>query len=179
MKRRQRKLQGQRMKNLYTCFTIREIIFAILVHARRIKLFLNKLIKQGDKVAEMYRLALETEDENIKAKENRYYADKQYNKKRELIDQLINLCKENNIIYGIQDSDVKDVNYIIYFDLPDCEQISFHNSFENTEDIPEYKNEWDSIPCSTLPKIKQAILKHYPEEINDLVEKYKKKEIKI
>ena len=142
---------------------------------RRIKLFLNKLIEQGDKVAEMYRLALETEDENIKAKENRYYADKHYNKKRELINSLINLCKENDVIYGIQDSDVKDTNCIIYFDLPDCDQISFHNSFENMEDIPKYKNEWDGIPCSTLPKIEQAILKHYPEKIKDLIEKYNNK----
>lgn len=143
---------------------------------RRIKLFLNKLVKQGDKVAEMYRIALETEDENIKAKDNWYYADAHYNRKRELINRLIDLCEENNVEYGIQDSDVRDTSHVIYFELPNCKQISFHNSFDEADDLPIYTKEWDGIKNSTLPKIEQAILEHYPEEIKKLIEKYEKKD---
>lgn len=145
---------------------------------RRIKLFLNKKIKEGDKVAEMYRLALETEDENIKAKDNWYYADAHYNRKRELIDKLVAVCSENDVVYGVQKSDVRDTTHIIYFELPDCEQISFHNSFDKVEKLPIYNKEWDKKRNSTLPKIEHAILAHYPDEIVALIEKYQKKDAK-
>lgn len=143
------------------------------IGTRKTKLFLNRKVKQGDKVAEMLRTALETEDENIKAKDNWYYAEAHYNRKKELIDKLITLCNDNKVVYGIQVANNRDTDYIIYFELPHCEQISFHNNFKTVEDLPLYEKEWDGKKNSTLPKIEQAILSCYGEEINDYYNKKK------
>lgn len=147
---------------------------------RGIKLLLNKLAKNGDKVAEMYRTALEAEDENIKAKDNWFYADAHYKKKRELIAHLISLCKECDVMFGIQDSDIQDTSHIIYFELPECEQISFHNTFDKEElkSIPEYNKEWDGLKNSTLPKLEQGILNCYATEIKEKIDQQKKKATK-
>ena len=130
---------------------------------RKVKCFLNSMIRKGDKVAELYRIALEIEDENIKAKDNLYYSQAHYNKKEELVYKLIELCDTENIVYGIQISDVRDTNKIIYFELPDCEQISWHcNMKENiVNKCPLYKKKWDGKINSTLNKLENAIINKY------------------
>lgn len=138
------------------------------VGTRKIKCMLNSLLKKGDKIAELYRTALEIEDENIKAKDNAYYAETHYYKKEQLIYKLIDLCNKENIVYGIQTSDVRDTNKIIYFELPNCEQISWHcNMKENiVNKCSQYDKDWDRKVNSTLDKLERSILDTYGEIIN-------------
>lgn len=137
------------------------------IGTRKTKLFLNKLIKQGNQIAAALRKALECEDVNICAKKygRSEWRDRNYNKKKVLINELIEICKANNYVYGIQDTDNYSTNYIVYFELPNCEQISFHNNFalEDVCDLPHYDKEWDGKRNSTLPKLEQAITKSFPE----------------
>ena len=139
------------------------------VGTRKLKLFLNKLIKEGDTVAEIFRTALEIEDENIVAKQNRYYADKHYAKKEELIGKLVDLCLKENVLFGIQNVDGRETNHIMYFELPHCQQISFHCTLDqNTiEKCPLYEKEWDKQVNTTLPKLERAINEIYGETIKE------------
>lgn len=137
------------------------------VGTRKVKLYLNKLIKEGDKKAEMYRKALEIEDANIMAKRYFYYADTHYETKKKLINELIDLCEENDVIYGVQETDDYSCKHKIYFELPNCQQISFHNTFDNFYDLPKYKKEWDGQINSTLNKLEEAILFNYGDAIKE------------
>lgn len=139
------------------------------IGTRRVKLFLNSRIKKNDILAKLYRLALEIEDNNIQAKDNFYYSLHYYNKKEELIKELAQLCVENNYTFGIQNSDVKITNTIIYFELPYCEQISFHCNLSDDikQKYPPYNKEWDRKVNSTLFKIETAILSQYGKDIHN------------
>lgn len=152
---------------------------------RKVKLLLNKKMKEGDKVAQAYRLALEAEDKNICAKKirieyqprrSRYYrysynytdyAEKTYELKHKIVGELIKLCQENDFIYGYEDSDNYSANTVIYFELPDMEQISFHDTLtkEEKDTLKIYKKPWDGKINSTLDKIEEAINKRYADEI--------------
>lgn len=129
---------------------------------------LNKL-SENDKIAKAIRLALEIEDKNIQAK--KYYGkykDKIYDQKYIFIKQLIDLFKTTDWIYGKQKSDVRDTNYIIYFEIPFTEQISWHVSlFENNniKEIPNYTKEWDKKINSTLKKLEEVIKNKYSKII--------------
>lgn len=144
------------------------------IGTRRVKLFLNTKIKEGDKVANAYRLALEAEHKNIDAK-NSYgkYKDKIYEQKRLVIDELISLCLENDFVCGYQDSNVRDTNFIIYFELPDMRQISFHSDIPNElfGKMKEYEKDWDGEVNSTIAKIECAIEKRYHDELVQYNEK--------
>ena len=144
------------------------------IGTRRVKLFLNTKIKEGDKVANAYRLALEAEHKNIDAK-NSYgkYKDKIYEQKRLVIDELISLCLENDFVCGYQDSNVRDTNFIIYFELPDMRQISFHSDIPNElfSKMKEYEKDWDGEVNSTIAKIECAIEKRYHDELVQYNEK--------
>lgn len=144
------------------------------IGTRRVKLFLNTKIKEGDIVANAYRLALEAEHKNIDAK-NSYgkYKDKIYDQKRLVIDELIELCLENGFICGYQNSDVRDTNFIIYFELPDMRQISFHSDIPNElfGKMKVYEKEWDGEVNSTIAKIECAIEKRYHNELVQYNEK--------
>lgn len=145
------------------------------IGTRKIKLFLNKKIKEGDIIAKLYRMALEIEDKNITAKKimNKYhgygyeYADKVYAEKHKLIRELIGLCIDNDIIYGYQVCDDISTNAIIYFELPNMEQISFHDSMskEEIEKWNIYLKEWDGKKNSTLRKIEKTILEKYKNDL--------------
>ena len=151
---------------------------------KKVKLFLNSLVKKGDAVAKMYRLILEAENHNINAKKYRNtisfsYKDEYYEKKREVIEELIkeileyNKTSEEKIVFGTQKSDVSETSLIIYFELPDCEQISFHTDISRglVSSVPKYKKSWDGKVNTTLPKIERAVNKRYSSE---LYAKYKK-----
>lgn len=153
---------------------------------RRIKLMLNNKIKAGDILAELYKTALETENANINAKKYRNtlscsYKDVSYNEKRIKLFELIGLCNKYNehndskIIYGWERSDNYSANTVIYFDLPKCEQISFHINLNNDEriSIPEYYKEWDGKVNSTIWKLESAISETYKDDIEKLLIKYK------
>lgn len=139
------------------------------VGTRKLKLFLNRLIKEGDKTAAILRTALEIEDENIVAKQNWYYSAKHYDKKEEYIKKLIDLCLELNVPFGIQNKKGRETSQIIYFELPHCEQISFHCNLskEVANKCPKYTKPWDKKINSTLPKLERAINEIYGEKIKE------------
>lgn len=142
------------------------------VGTRKIKLLLNKLIKNGDNVAKAYRLGLEIEDKNIVAKDTIYdYADRVYYQKHTLLVELIEFCIVNDFVYGVQDIDGRNTNAIVYFELPGMEQISFHTFFEKGHHYKPYDKEWDGEINSTLPKIEKAIINRYKDIIDNLKNK--------
>jgi len=146
---------------------------------RKIKFFLNKKIKEGDMAADLYRIALEIENTNINAKKYRNtrhvsYKDILYAEKEELLKQLLKKCEEynkineNKICYGWQHANNYSTNMLLYFELPDTEQISFHCNLSKKdigESTPEYKKVWDEKVNSTLFKLEDAILKRYGNEL--------------
>ena len=141
------------------------------VGTRIVKLFLNKKIKEGDGIASLYRIAVEAEDSNIKAK--KYfgeYRDKYYVDKMQYIILLISECKQRqDVVYGYQDNEASFPSHIMYFDLPGCEQISFHCSLpkELRQGIPHYDGVWDRKENSTYPKLERAIANRYGKELSD------------
>ena len=148
------------------------------VGQKRIKLFLNKKIKQGDKVAELYRTALELENCNINAK--RYggsytYKEMYYKRKEEYIKQLTQLCaayvESGGVLdYGYVREKCYSTNDIIYFELPNMEQISYHTNLtkKQREAIPKYTKEWDHKEYSSLTKIENAIEATYCAELDEV-----------
>jgi hypothetical protein len=136
------------------------------IGTNKIKRRLNK-IANDNYIAKLFRIALEIEDKNIQAKEaTGLYSDKIYNDKYKLIIELVNEFKKYNLTFGKQDSDLRNISYIIYFELPNCEQISFHTNLNNPEIIPNYLKEWDNKKNATLKKLEQGILINFPQIIN-------------
>lgn len=126
---------------------------------RKVKLQLNKLAKES-KEAEYVRRLLEVEDINIQAKANKWhkYKQKLYNKKEQLLKELVSFCKENGYVYGSQETDDYSTSTILYFELPDETQISFHC---NGVEAKPYTKEWDKKRNSTLPKLQRYIVEHF------------------
>jgi hypothetical protein len=114
---------------------------------------LNKLTLT-DPLAKAVRLALEIEDKSISAK-NSYgkYKDRIYKQKTKFILDLCELFKEQGWTYGVQKSNVPPTTHVIYFEIPECEQISWHFTPEKKDDFPNYKGEWDKKQNSTIKKL--------------------------
>jgi hypothetical protein len=126
------------------------------VGTNKAKRRLNKLSKT-DNVCLALRTALEIEDINIQAK--KYfgeYRDKAYAKKGEYIFKLVDIFKENNWTYGIHETDNFSTNYVIFFEIPSCEQISWHINLGKNE-LPVYLKKWDGKENSTLNKLEVSI----------------------
>lgn len=145
---------------------------------RNVKLMLNKLMKT-DPVAEVYRYVLEAEDYSIKAKDSwGKYKDKNYELKSDFIMKAIQVCRQHKFSFGIECATAPNtnVNTIVYFDLPGCEQISFHTFIETKKrkSMPKYRKEWDGLINSTLDKLERAISNRYPKEIEAKIKKLKK-----
>lgn len=125
------------------------------VGTNKAKRRLNKLALVSPQ-AKAIRVALEVEDKNISAKDSYYpYVDKIYRMKQKFILELCEVFQEQNWVYGIQKSDVPGTTHVIYFEIPECEQISWHISLEKKEkdSFPPYEKEWDGKQNSTLDKL--------------------------
>jgi hypothetical protein len=120
---------------------------------------LNKLAIHSP-LAQAIRLALEIEDKNISAK-NSYgeYQQKIYKQKQQLIVKLCQLFQEHNWTYGIQKSEIPLVTHVIFFEIPSCEQISWHFTPEDPIKLPSYQGKWDKKENSTLLKLEAAAVK--------------------
>jgi len=130
------------------------------IGTNKIKRRLNKLMKD-DNIAKCIRLLLEIEDCNIQAKKSYgKYSDRYYNKKSNLILELIEIFKNNNFLFGYQISNLKSINHVIFFELPECEQISFHCNL-NINGMKKYEKEWDGKINSTLEKLEKFIVSNY------------------
>lgn len=135
---------------------------------RKVKLFLNACIKAGDKVAQMYRLALEAEGVNLNAKKalKKYHSDYHaYDKKEECLRQLSDMCKRMSVVFGVQVSTAPAARYVVYYELPGCEQVSFHTNEPEAVNWPHYDGAWDGKKCSTLGKLENAIWQRYENEL--------------
>lgn len=110
------------------------------IGTRKVKLMLNKKIKQGDFTAKIYRVALELQDYNIKAKDAPFpYSEKMYAKKEDLIDKLIKIYNESKLSFGCSED----------------KGISFHSTVKRN--IHVYEKEWDGLVNSTLDKLEKEI----------------------
>jgi len=120
---------------------------------------LNKLAKNNP-IAKAVRLAIEIEDKSISAK-NSYgdYKEKIYNQKYNYIIKLCELFEQQKWIYGIQNSDIKMISHVIYFEIPDREQISWHITLKEFSKFPIYKKDWDNKKNSTIKKLEDITIK--------------------
>lgn len=132
----------------------------------------NKLKRRLNKLAEtnvdakICRLALEIEDVSTQAKAARgEYKDKKYYKKTLLIDELVELYSQTDYHYGIEWKDGYETNCIIYFDLPNAVQISFHTLWDKETPIKEYSKEWDGLVNSTFKKLIAFVEQNFKEQI--------------
>ncbi|MCK9416813.1 hypothetical protein M0Q97_09175 [Candidatus Dojkabacteria bacterium] len=130
------------------------------IGTNKVKRRLNKLSKI-DNVALAIRIALEIEDKNISAK-NSYgkYKDKIYETKHSLILNLVDVFEEENWTYGVENNNGRDTNGIIYFEIPNTEQISWHFDIKNNK-YKKYDKIWDGKTNSTLKKLENKIIIDY------------------
>jgi hypothetical protein len=134
---------------------------ALGIGTNKLKRRLNKLT-ENDNIALALRLAFEAEDKSVQAKKSfGKYRSKIYDIKREIINQLVQLFKDNNWIFGQKISNVRETSQIIFFEIPNCEQISFHSDVNSY--VPEYIPEWDGKINSTFGKLLDCIIKRYPD----------------
>jgi len=131
---------------------------------------LNKLSKSSN-LAKSIRLSLEIEDKNISAKDNYYYRDRIYELKNQLIEELVKIFINNNWTYGVHESTNPSASHIIFFEIPDCDQISWHFTPKEPEKYPKYEKEWDKKENSTLDKL-EKITKIVLEK-NEIISKKK------
>lgn len=123
----------------------------------KVKRRLNKLAKT-DKVAVAVRMALEVEDANISAKKAfGKYREKGYHHKERLLHELAEVFAESNWIYGVQKDGGHSTSHVIYFEIPGCEQVSWHCNF--SDDFPKYPGKWDGKENATLSKLEVISLR--------------------
>lgn len=150
---------------------------------RKVKLLLNKLAKAGDSIAKLFRTALELQDVNITAKI--YFGewrDHYYQRKEELIRELVDLCKTTpNVKYGYKNEVGPCTKQIIYFDLPGCGQISYHCNLTSSqkESIPLYAGQWDGEVDTAMEKLEEAIQFHYGKDIEEKKVKAERKKMAL
>jgi hypothetical protein len=122
---------------------------------RKAKLQLNRRALTCP-VARALRLALEIEDaSSLGKKYGGEWSYAYYEKKNDLIHQLITHFQAQGWIFGKHKSDGAGPKWIVYFEIPGCEQLSFHADLD--VDIPDYPREWDGKVHSTLDKLEAAI----------------------
>lgn len=130
------------------------------IGTRKLKLRLNKLSKENTD-AEYIRRLLEVEDVNIRAKGTRpYYRKRVYRIKDRMLRELVDFCEKHNYTYGAQETDDFSTKEILYFELPDGIQVSFHC---NHIPAKKYEKEWDKQQNSTLPKIEKYIEENFKD----------------
>ena len=72
-------------------------------------------------------------------------------------------CIEHNYVHGMQETDNFSTSRVLYFELPDGTQVSFHC---NEARAKPYKGAWDGLVNSTLPKLEKYIRQHYGKELD-------------
>jgi hypothetical protein len=131
------------------------------IGTRLAKLRLNR-IGRTSILARAFRLALEIEDKSALGKKYRgEWSDRCYAEKTKLIHDLIRIFQQQGWTYGKHASGTYP-RWIIYFEIPGCEQISFHTDL--TIEVPDYPKEWDRKTNSTLGKLEAAIREFLKDE---------------
>ena len=147
---------------IYQLYNLRKD--ALGIGTNKLKKRLNKL-GEKDPIAKALRIAFEIEDKSTQAKDSYgKYRRKIYNQKRLFIESLIELfLEQDNWVFGKQSSDVAITDWIIFFEIPNCEQISFHTDLYNGNVVPKYTKEWDGKINSTFEKLLDCVIKLYPD----------------
>lgn len=97
---------------------------------------------------------IEAEYANLCAKRNSRKARQCYDRKSYLIEKAASLAKGSEWVFGYNNSTGKNASYIIYFYLPDGEQLSWHTKdFTIYQRFPYLDVEWDGKVCSTMTKL--------------------------
>jgi len=151
---RERSIEEVRQKNenLINDLKKKRKLFAG-IGTNKAKRRLNKLALTSP-LAKAIRLALEIEDKSISAKNSyREYQNRIYYQKTLLILDLCELFKQQKWIYGVQESSVPAASHVIYFEIPTCEQISWHFTPEKSDIFPVYARDWDGKENSTIRKL--------------------------
>lgn len=135
------------------------------IGSKKLKLRLNKLKKNGDKVASVLRKLIEAEDSNISAKKyfgkyrDRYYG----NKEMYLMDSIEDM-KELGWTFGYSTEVGKNAKYVMYVYLPNGSQLSWHMvNDSNKVRLPEIDVKWDGLPATTLTKLYDYVMVAYPD----------------
>lgn len=133
------------------------------VGTRVLKIRLNRLATH-DVLALAARIALEIEDANVSAKKygRTQWSDRNYEKKQRLIGELITICKHQEWVFGVHSAESRFSRGVIYFELPGCEQISWHYDHEGPP-LPVYEKPWDGKKDSTLLKLLDFIGREFQE----------------
>jgi hypothetical protein len=149
------------------------------IGTRNVRSFLTKQYKhEGDKLAQLYQLAIDIEDKSILIKtidwldcklsydEQDELKIKMEEQKFKLLRKLIKCYEQSGYEYGWRKAyeDVLDDVYI-YFDLPNNHQISFRTilSEKEKEEIPRYTKKWNGMVRYTLEMIGEDLIVQYPE----------------
>ena len=128
-------------------------------------------IMENDALAELYFLLLSAQHFNVLAKmHNGSMRTNHYAKKYYFVTSALKLCMENQIKCGVTKnmSETCDISHIVYFDVPEAGQISFHMNFidEEASRYPEYTNEWDGLDNSTFDKLREGICKLFLDKFD-------------
>lgn len=177
-----KKIKREVEATLYTGDYNKELLYATNTTSEKIRDRKNKgmcgvglskvceiLSESKDEYAELYKLALYAELNSYDAKHCSNYNEREtmYANKERHIKALAKLCKEHNIKCGYMIEYTHMTNAIIYFDLPDCAQISFHMKLYDNELktlLGRYDGKWDGFENSTLVKLEDVIYKRYFKE---------------
>lgn len=151
--------------DIFGCYDHAKISFASR-GLRSAKIMLGKLAKKGNDVALALSIATTAELFSIRAKKAWRYGDdrpKYYKKKAKQIAKLIKLAQKNGWTYGTHQSDSTRTSHIIYFEIPGCEQLSYHYTPSKDIILPIYEKEWDQKRNSTIKKLSVAVERLLPK----------------
>lgn len=140
------------------------------VGTKRVKYYLNRRAKKGDRIAEVLYLALKAEDKRISSMMcSDRYRDRNENQAACILSDLFNLIDKSGIgDYGYLDfpySDFKlgaDVGFVC-IDLPGCEQIGY--VVPGRLKRRPYTRELNNPDKTNLAKIEEAVNRLYGEQI--------------
>lgn len=127
---------------------------------RKVMKTLRKLAKNGDSEARIIALLLDVEFANLYAKKHSALKEVIYERKCILLKKLSKLLYDKGWVCGISSTTGKNAGWIIYVNLPDSTQISWHgNEYSMLYYYDGIDCKWDGRICSTLEK-----LLHYAHE---------------
>ena len=128
----------------------------------------------------MFYFALKAEYHSLKAKrmqneEGDYIkANQEYTKKNNALEKLIKAVykynvnnPDNMVLYGIGvDETLLKNNGVLYFNLPNCGQISYHSTVKRDLKLmlPKYSYKWNNAN-HTLTRIENGIVRNFHEEL--------------
>lgn len=128
---------------------------ALGIGLKRVLHIIRKInISPSDKNFLILSTLIEAEYANLCAKRNKKKTRQCYDRKSYLLEKAAYFAKNSDWKYGYNNSTGKNASYIIYFYLPDGEQLSWHTKdFTIYQRFPYLDVEWDGKICSTMSKL--------------------------